>query len=113
MLKETQIPSESKGVIPVLTEIAIAETTARLREGADEVKERIGELFEDAVSDAKRMVKKGRYAAEDLMTDAEYKIKKAPFRSVSLTFAAGMSVGLFAGLFISRIARVRSNKTYH
>ena len=113
MIEENQTTSESMGASAVLTGIKMAGKAVRLREGAEELKERVNEVFEDALTDAKRMAKKGRYAAEDLIDDAEYKIKKAPFRSVSLTFAAGMGVGLFAGLFVSRLARVCSNKTQH
>src|SRR5690349_9624643 len=112
MLNENQNTIESIGGIPVLKEIKMAEKAARLREGAEDLKERVAEIFEDALSDAKRIAKKGRYAAEDLMDDAQYKIKKAPFRSISLTFAAGLGVGIFAGLLVSRMASACSSKTH-
>ena len=36
---------------------------------------------EDAVTEAKRFAKRGRYAAEDLIDDAAYRVKRDPFRS--------------------------------
>lgn len=89
----------------------MAKRAAHIREGAEELKERVEEIFEDTVSEAKRMAKKGRYAAEDLIDDAEYKIKKAPFRSIAVTFAAGVGLGLAAGVFVSRISHACSRET--
>ena len=89
----------------------MAERAAHLREGAEDLKERVEEVFEDAVSGAKRMVKKGRYAAEDLIDDAEHKIKKAPFGSVAVTFAVGVGLGLAAGVLITRISHACSRET--
>jgi hypothetical protein len=39
---------------------------------------------EDAVTEAKRLAKHGRYAAEDLMEDAAHRVKRDPLRSVAL-----------------------------
>ncbi len=113
MLENTINKSDRKSAFPVMMGIKVAEQTARMREGAEDLKDRVGERFEDAVADAKRMAKKARYAAEDLIDDAEYKIKKAPFRSVWMTFAAGMSIGLVAGVFVSRLTGACSKETRH
>ena len=48
---------------------------------------------EDAVTEAKRFAKRGRYAAEDLIDDAAYRVRRDPFRSVALGFAIGFSLG--------------------
>src|SRR5215510_1567819 len=61
---------------------------------------------EDAVTEAKRFAKRGRYAAEDLIDDAAYRVKRDPFRSVALGFAIGFSLGaLLIWLATPRIAR--------
>jgi ElaB/YqjD/DUF883 family membrane-anchored ribosome-binding protein len=113
MLEETFKRSDGKSAFPLIMGIKVADPKARLREGAEDLKDRVGEMFEDAVADAKRMAKKGRYAAEDLIDDTEYKIKKAPFRSVWMTFAAGMGIGLVAGVFVSRLTGTGSNEIRH
>ncbi|HQZ96838.1 MAG TPA: hypothetical protein PLP21_11015 [Pyrinomonadaceae bacterium] len=81
--------------------IGVAEQAARVKLGVDELKVKAEHMIDDAVTDAKRLAKKGRYAAEDLIDDTEYMIKKAPMRSVGITFAAGVGLGLFAGWFIT------------
>jgi ElaB/YqjD/DUF883 family membrane-anchored ribosome-binding protein len=91
--------------------LGIIEKASHLREGVDGLKERVEEKFEGAVSEAKRMAKKGRYAAEDLIDDAEYKIKKAPFRSVGVMFAAGLGLGLVAGVLAARMSHACSGET--
>src|SRR5215475_14352257 len=48
---------------------------------------------EDAVTEARRFAKRGRYAAEDFMDDAAHRVKRDPFRSVALGFAIGFSLG--------------------
>jgi ElaB/YqjD/DUF883 family membrane-anchored ribosome-binding protein len=61
---------------------------------------------EDAVTEAKRFAKRGRYAAEDLIDDAAYRVKRDPFRSVALGFAVGFSLGaLVIWMATPRIAR--------
>lgn len=103
MLQQTIKTSDGKTAFPLGIGVEISEQTARLRKEAEELKERAGEMFEDAVTGAKRMAKKGRYAAEDLIDDTEYRIKQAPFRSVGMTFAAGLGLGLFAGWLLARV----------
>ena len=113
MLEDTIKTSDGKTAFPEMMGIKVAEQRARMREGAEDLKDRVGEMFEDALADAKRMAKKGRYAAEDLIDDTEYKIKKAPFRSVWMTFAAGMSIGLVAGVLVSRLTGACSDEARH
>ena len=103
MLQQTIKTSDGKTAFPLDIGVGISEQTARLRREAEELKERAGEVLEDAVSEAKRLAKKGRYAAEDLIDDTEYRIKKAPFRSVGMTFAAGLGLGVFEGWLFSRL----------
>ena len=57
---------------------------------------------EDGVADAKRMIKKGRYAAEDLMDESAHRIKHDPFMSVGITFGVGLGLGIFAGWLVTR-----------
>lgn len=103
MLQQTIKTNDGKTAFPLEIGLGISEQRVRLRKGAEELKERAGEMLEDAVSEAKRMARKGRYAAEDLIDDTEYRIKKAPFRSVAMTFTAGLGLGVFAGWLFGRL----------
>ncbi len=51
---------------------------------------------EDAVTEAKRLAKHSRYAAEDLMEDAAHRVKRDPLRSVGFGFAIGLGMGALA-----------------
>lgn len=110
MLREITKTIDGKGGVTERLGRGMAERAAHIREGAEELKERVEEVFEDTVSEAKRMAKKGRYAAEDLIDDTEYKIKKAPFRSVAVTFGVGVGLGLVAGVLVSRISKACSSE---
>ena len=101
MLQEAKLINGKGGI---MTGLGVTEQAARIKEGAEELKERAEEMFEDAVSGAKRLAKKTRYATEDLMEDTAHKIKKAPFLSVGVTFAAGVGLGLLTGLLVSRLS---------
>ncbi len=60
---------------------------------------RIPSVVTDAVEDgarfAKRAVRRGRYAAEDAIEEAEHLVKHRPFQTLGLALAAGVLVGGF------------------
>jgi ElaB/YqjD/DUF883 family membrane-anchored ribosome-binding protein len=66
----------------------------------EKLKEKASHIIEDSIVDAKRMVKKGRYAAEDLVDDTAHYIKHDPWRSVGVTFGVGVGLGVIIGLLI-------------
>jgi ElaB/YqjD/DUF883 family membrane-anchored ribosome-binding protein len=59
---------------------------------------------EDAVTEAKRLAKRSRYVAEDLMDDAAHRVKHDPLRSVGLGFAIGFGMGALAVWMATRNA---------
>ena len=63
---------------------------------ADRLKTAASHAVEDAVTEAKRFAKRGRYAAEDLMEDAAHRVKRDPLRSVAFGFVLGLSLGALA-----------------
>jgi len=73
---------------------------------AARLKVRASHAVEDARSEAKRLAKRGRHAAEDLVDDAAYRIKRDPLRSVAITFAVGLGVGVLAGWLAGRSPRI-------
>ena len=80
----------------------------RLMEVGGEVsrlKTEASQAVEDAVTEAKRLAKRSRYAGEDLIDDAAHRVKRDPLRSVALGFAVGLSVGALAVWLATREAK--------
>ena len=80
----------------------------RLMEVGGEVsrlKTEASQAVEDAVTEAKRLAKRTRYAAEDLMEDAAHRVKRHPLRSVGRGFAIGLGMGALAVWMAARNAR--------
>jgi ElaB/YqjD/DUF883 family membrane-anchored ribosome-binding protein len=72
----------------------------RLTEVGDEVsrlKTEASQAVEDQVVAARRLAKRGRYAAEDLIDDAAHRIKRDPLRSVAIGLAIGFALGILTG----------------
>ena len=63
---------------------------------AERLKTAASHAVEDAVTEAKRLAKRTRYGAEDLMEDAAHRVKRDPLRSVAFGFALGLSLGALA-----------------
>jgi len=74
----------------------IGERLAEVREEASRLKSAASHAVEDAVTEAKRFTRRGRYAAEDLMEDATHRVKRDPLHSVAFGFALGLSIGALA-----------------
>jgi len=74
----------------------------------DQLKENASHLVEDGINDAKRMVKRGRYAAKDLFEDTAHMIKHDPFRSVGVTFGIGFGLGAILGLLVAYKSKTSS-----
>jgi ElaB/YqjD/DUF883 family membrane-anchored ribosome-binding protein len=57
------------------------------------IKTVVTEAVDDGVQSALRAVKQGRDVAEDAIHDARYAIKRNPFQSIGIVFAAGIAIG--------------------
>ena len=55
----------------------------------------VSNAMEDGASFAKRAVRRGRYAAEDAIEEAEHLVKQRPFQIIGLALAAGILIGGF------------------
>ena len=71
----------------------LGERLAQVGGDAARLKSVASHVVEDAVTEAKRFAKRGRYTAEDFIDDAAHRVKRDPFRSVALGFAIGFSLG--------------------
>jgi ElaB/YqjD/DUF883 family membrane-anchored ribosome-binding protein len=66
------------------------------------IKTVVTEAVDDGVQSALRAVKQGRDAADDAIHDARYAIKRKPFQSIGIVFAAGIALGSLCTLFTAR-----------
>lgn len=84
----------------------ILEKTIEVRDqlGAEvkRVKEAVVDAVEDKLVAAKRAVKHGRRAAEDLVDDAEYQVKQRPFSALGVSFGIGLGLGAAIGVLLAR-----------
>jgi ElaB/YqjD/DUF883 family membrane-anchored ribosome-binding protein len=83
--------------------IDVGATAAQIGARAGCMKEAVAGAIDDGVSRAKRAVKQGRRAAEDLVDDAEYQVKQHPFSTVGVSFGIGLGLGAVAGILLARI----------
>jgi ElaB/YqjD/DUF883 family membrane-anchored ribosome-binding protein len=72
---------------------------------AARLKVQASHAVEDAKASARRLAKRGRYAADDLVDETAYRIKRDPFRSVAIVLAVGLGVGALAGWLAGRMGR--------
>ena len=80
----------------------------RLMEAGGEVsrlKTEASQAVEEGVVAARRLAKRSRYAAEDLIDDAAHHIKHEPRRSVAVGLAIGFGLGALAVWLATRNAR--------
>jgi ElaB/YqjD/DUF883 family membrane-anchored ribosome-binding protein len=66
------------------------------------VKESVVDVVDDGINAAKRAVRKGRRAAEDLIDDAEYKVKQHPMKALGVCLGIGLGLGAVIGVFLGR-----------
>jgi ElaB/YqjD/DUF883 family membrane-anchored ribosome-binding protein len=92
----------------------IREKTIEIRDqvGAEvkRVKEAVVDAVDNGIVAAKRAVKQGRRAAEDLVDDAEYRIKQRPFSTLGVTLGIGVGLGAAIGVLLARNGRNGNGK---
>ena len=65
---------------------AVNAAAAQVEAGVARVKETVVDGFEDGLKRAKRAMRQGRRGAEDLVEDAEYRVKQHPLSAVGISF---------------------------
>ena len=61
--------------------------------GARKFPSMVSEAVDNGVRLAKRAAKRGRYAAEDAMDEAEHQIRQKPFQTMIAAFVGGIATG--------------------
>ena len=69
------------------------------------LKTEASQAVEDGVVAARRLARRSRYAAEDLVDDAAHRVKRDPLRSVGMGLAIGFGMGALAMWLATRNAR--------
>ena len=67
----------------------------------DSGKKAVVSVVGDCVGAARRAVKRGRFAAEDLMNEAAHSVKQRPLQTVVLTFGLAFGAGALFGWMAS------------
>jgi ElaB/YqjD/DUF883 family membrane-anchored ribosome-binding protein len=87
----------------------ILEKTKEVREQLESEVKRAKEAVADAVDNgivaAKRAVKQGRRAVEDLVDDAGHRVKKHPFSVLGVSVGIGVGLGAVLGILLARNGR--------
>lgn len=83
----------------------VGERLMEVRGEVSRLKTEASQAVEDAVTEAKRLAKRGRHAGEDLIDDAAHHIKREPLRSVAMGLAIGFGLGALAVWIATRNAR--------
>jgi len=71
-----------------------AEIARGIERAINDAKESISEKLEDGKAAAERLLKHGRYAVEDGLSELTHQIKKHPIGFLGIAFAAGAVLGL-------------------
>ncbi|HEX5084330.1 MAG TPA: hypothetical protein VFY40_19980 [Blastocatellia bacterium] len=66
------------------------------------MKEAVADAVEDGLGAARRAVKQGRRAAEDLVDEAECRIKRRPLNALGVSFGIGLGLGAAIGVLLAR-----------
>ncbi|MGA3100761.1 MAG: hypothetical protein ABSD61_02760 [Terracidiphilus sp.] len=66
------------------------------------IKSIVTDAVDDGVQSAIRAVKQGRDAAEDVVHDTRYRIKRNPLQAAGIFLAAGVVIGSLVTLFTVR-----------
>jgi ElaB/YqjD/DUF883 family membrane-anchored ribosome-binding protein len=78
--------------VDVLEKPATVEDAAR---GVYKIGSMVTDAVEDGMRSARQAIKHGRYAAEDVIEEAQHTVKQRPLQAMGIAFAAGVLVGGF------------------
>ena len=80
----------------------VGAAAAQLEAGVERVKGAVADAVEDGIDAAKRTLKQGRRAAEDLVDDAEHQVKQHPLGTLGAFFGLGLGLGAVIGILLIR-----------
>jgi ElaB/YqjD/DUF883 family membrane-anchored ribosome-binding protein len=78
-------------------------TYRRLRRKASDTKDTIADALERQARAARRAARRAAFAAQDRRDRTAMLVRRAPFRSLGVAFAAGAVTGIVTGAIVARI----------
>lgn len=101
MFEKTNELEQEKGIAARIPEAPEAEEMlsqlGQLGAEANRLRRQVANAVEDRYDDARRAIRRGRYAAGDAVDETAYRIKRDPFSAVAVTFGAGLVAGVLIG----------------
>ena len=76
----------------ILEKPATVEDVAR---EVSKIRSIVADAVEDGVRSARQAIKHGRYAAEDVIEEAQHAVKQRPLQAMGIAFAVGALAGSF------------------
>jgi ElaB/YqjD/DUF883 family membrane-anchored ribosome-binding protein len=76
----------------ILEKPATVEDVAR---EVSKIRSIVTDAVEDGVRSARQAIKHGRYAAEEVIEEAQHAVKQKPLQAIGIAFAAGVLAGGF------------------
>jgi ElaB/YqjD/DUF883 family membrane-anchored ribosome-binding protein len=82
--------------------LQVGETLEEMAQSASRFKTSVSDAVDDNVHRVRRAARRTRYATEDLIDNAAYKVKRHPFEAVAIAAGAGFAVGFLVGWGVNR-----------
>ena len=80
----------------------VNEQIAETAEEAARLRDAVVAAIEDGIDDARRMAKRGRNIAEDVIEDAEKNVRRHPLTTVGAATAGAFAIGALVGFLLGR-----------
>lgn len=78
------------------------ERLAQVSGEAAKLKEKAAKAMDESAEAARRAMLRGRHAAEEMIDETQYQIKRRPFESVAITLGVGLGLGALIGWLAGR-----------
>jgi ElaB/YqjD/DUF883 family membrane-anchored ribosome-binding protein len=82
--------------------LQVGETLEEMAQSASRFKSSVSDAVDDNVHRVRRAARRTRYAAEDLIYNAAYKVRRHPFEAVAIAAGTGFAIGFLVGLAVNR-----------
>jgi ElaB/YqjD/DUF883 family membrane-anchored ribosome-binding protein len=87
-------------VLDKVTDVGAA--AAQLGAEVGHKKEAVADAVEDGINAAKRAINRSRRATEDLLDEAQYRVKRHPLNALGISFGVGLGLGALIGILVAR-----------
>jgi ElaB/YqjD/DUF883 family membrane-anchored ribosome-binding protein len=82
--------------------VQVGETLEEMAQSASRLKSSVSDAVEDNIHRVRRAAKRGWHSAQDLVDNADYRVRRHPFEAVAITAGTGFAIGFLVGWAINR-----------